>query len=119
MEIKFISDEHKAFYEEKLSHSRRIDSYHQAFFYLIGLTDDTRRHVSTLFDFDDDMIAPENINAGWQTGSTTRVCRLAFNLWGDYADPDPKLYTPSELFCCEFAEYFCEAIKLRYPKCFS
>jgi len=118
MEIKFISDEQKTFYEEILNRSRKVDVYHRAFFYLIGLTHDTRQHVSSLFDFVGDVIIPEGLDAGWQTGSTTRICRLAFNLWNGYDGEGTNGYTPDELFCCEFAEYFCEAIKLRFPESF-
>ena len=46
-----------------------------------------------------------------------RVCRLAFNLWNGYTDPEhSNAYSPEDLFCCEFAPYFMEGVKIRYPK---
>ena len=46
-----------------------------------------------------------------------QVCHLAFNLWNGYAEEGrEKLFTPEELFCCEFAPYFMEGIKARYPE---
>ena len=54
---------------------------------------------------------------GWQTSGTVRVCRLAFNLWNGYTDPEhSNAYSPEDLFCCEFAPYFMEGVKIRYPK---
>lgn len=118
MEIKFISDAHKDFYEKMMQRSRKQDSYHRALFYLIGLTDDTRTHVLSLFDFGEDSIIPDGLNAGWHTGGSIRICRLAFNLWNGFEDPVTLGYTPDDLFCCEFAGYFFEAIKLRFPEYF-
>jgi len=70
---------------------------------------------------------PDAINAGWQTSGSMRVTRLAFNLFTDcaataYSDDDYpdvvelKYYSVSDIFCCEYAPYFIEAIKLRYPE---
>lgn len=34
-----------------------------------------------------------------------------------YADPEhSNAYSPEDLFCCEFAPYFMEGIKIRYPE---
>ncbi len=118
MEIRFISDEHRNFYEKILARCRIQDSYHKALIYLLGLTADTQNHISLLFDFDEDQIIEDGLNQGWQTGSSTKICRLAFNLWNGYTDQTTMGYTPEDLFCCEFAEYFFEAIKLRFPEYF-
>ena len=57
------------------------------------------------------------MHGGWQTSGTVRVCRLAFNLWNGYTDPEhSNAYSPEDLFCCEFAPYFMEGVKIRYPK---
>ena len=38
-------------------------------------------------------------------------------LWNGYAEEGREKYsTPEELFCCEFAPYFMEGIKVRYPE---
>ena len=119
MNIKFASDAHKSFYEDMLSRCRKQDSYHRALFYLLGLTDDTRRHYHDLFCLDKDMIIPEGLCAGWQTGGSIRICRLALNLWNGYIEESECGFTPDDLFCCEFAEYFVEGLKLRYPEFFT
>ena len=57
------------------------------------------------------------MHGGWQTSGTVRVCRLAFNLWNGYTDPEhSNAYSPEDLFCCEFAPYFMEGVKIRYPE---
>lgn len=126
MEIQFISDEHKTFYDEMLAKCPRNNVYHRALFYLLGLSEETRSHINTLFDFTEDSIKFDGLTAGWQTGGTTRICQLAFNLWNDFCGDisgdglmaDVTAYTPGNLFCCEFARYFCEAIKIRFPEYF-
>ena len=116
MEIRFSSDAHRDFYEDMLGKCRKQDSYHQAFFYVMGLTNDTRVHVNEVFDFQEDCIIPEGLTAGWQTGGSIRVCRMALNLWNGYTEAPGDEFTPEALFCCEFASYFVEALKLRYPE---
>ena len=93
--LRFASPEHRDFFLDMMSEARRNDCYHRAFFYVMG-------------------IAP---HGGWQTSGTVRVCRLAFNLWNGYTDPEhSNAYSPEDLFCCEFAPYFMEGVKIRYPK---
>jgi len=117
--IKFKSSEHQDFYTEMVSKSRKDDCYHRAFFYVVGLTDDTRRHVDSLFDFVEDGIKPEGLQDGWQTGGSIRVCRMAFNLWNGYIDEGAEgATTPESLFACGFAPYFVEGLKLRFPESF-
>lgn len=126
MEIQYISHEHRMFFQEMLAQCRRNDVYHQSLFYLLGLSAETRAHISELFDFADDCINPDSLAAGWQTGGTTRICQFAFNLWNDFCGDvsgdgqasDMAAYTPGNLFCCEFARYFCEAVKIRFPEYF-
>lgn len=114
--MKFKGQNHQNFFFDAMKKCKRDDAYHRALLYLLGLTPDTRNHIDELFDFADDTINPDALHAAWQTGGTSRICRLAFNLWNDYTDEDPELFTPSNLFCCEFAPYFVVAISLRYPE---
>ena len=93
------------------------DCYHRAFFYVMGIASETRANINQMFDFKNDCIEPDGMHGGWQTSGTVRVCRLAFNLWNGYTDMDsPQSFTPEDLFCCEFAPYFMEGIKVRYPE---
>ena len=69
-------------------------------------------NIRQMFDFKQDCIDPDGMHGGWQTSGTVRVCRLAFNLWNGYTDPEhSNAYSPEDLFCCEFAPYFMEGIK--------
>ncbi len=66
------------------------------------------------------------IKAGWQTGTSEKVTRMAFNLWNHSImfDSEEDLenekisncYAPSEILCCSYAPYFWEAIQIRYPE---
>ena len=115
--IRFASKEHEAFYSEMLVVTRNRDTFHKAFFYTMGISAETRSHIRTLFDFKKDGIKPEGLSAAWQTGSTRRLCRLAFNLWNGWTeDGKENRSTPYELFDCSFALYFFEAIRLLYPE---
>jgi len=115
--IPFADREHKAFFSEMLAKTRNNDTYHQAFFYAMGICAETRRNIHTLFDFKEDGIRPEGLAAAWQTGGTRRLCRLAFNLWNGWTEEEKEnRSTPYELFDCGFAPYFFEAIRLRYPE---
>lgn len=115
--IQFADKEHKAFYYNMLSKTHNDDVYHQAFFYAMGICAETRRNIRTLFDFTNGGINPEGLSAAWQTGSTRRLCRLAFNLWNGWTEEGKEQYSaPYELFDCSFVPYFFEAIRLRYPE---
>lgn len=112
----FASDQHRKFFERNIARGRP-DGYHKALFYLLGVSDETRRHIEDLFDFAEDAIRPEGLTAGWQTSGTGRLCRLAFNLWNGYMEHEQEQsYTPYDLFACGFARYMAEGIRLRYPE---
>lgn len=95
----------------------KYNCYHRAFFYVMGIASETRANINQMFNFKEDCIEPEGMHGGWQTSGTVKVCHLAFNLWNGYAEEGRERYfTPEELFCCEFAPYFMEGIKVRYPE---
>jgi len=123
--IVFKNDAHRAFYEE-LTDVMIADCYTKALIYTLGICEDTRRNFDSLYDADDRSIVPGAIHAAWQTGGCLKVTRLAFQLFTDgtpsafinYESPDVdecRKYSVSDIFCCEFAPFFIEAIRLRYP----
>lgn len=117
LNIRFASAEHRDFFLRMMSEARKNDCYHQSFFYVMGIAPETRANIRQMFDFKQDCIKPEGMHGGWQTSGTVRVCRLAFNLWNGYTDPEhSNAYSPEDLFCCEFAPYFMEGVKIRYPE---
>lgn len=120
--MKFIDETHEKAYIallQKMNASVR-DVYRQALAYLITADSVCRKHIEQMYDFAERCIISECLAEDWQTGTSLKTCRLAFNLfngglgWCD--EEDRRLVTPVEIFCCELAPYYWEAIKLRYPE---
>ncbi|WP_025845213.1 DUF6075 family protein [Paenibacillus ehimensis] len=121
MFTKFKDLEHHQFYEGNIRMTRsQQDPYRQALFYLLGLTSQTRRHIRDLYDFEESSIRLEGLQQGWQTSSTVKLTRLAFNLYNGYTgDAElgaPRNYSPYFIFDTGLLPYFFEAIKLRFPE---
>ncbi len=127
MTIKFRNEEHERSYRDLLSRMKSKDCYHKAVAYLLTLDEVCNKHVSDLFDFEKDAIKPFGaLSLPWQTGTSVKTTRLMFNLWSGVSidldksesvyDETRKYYTPEEIFCCGYAPYFFEAIKLRFPE---
>ena len=84
-----------------MEEAKKKDSYHQAFFYCVGISDMTRDNVKRLFSFQEDCINPGALHEGWQTSGSMRITRLAFNLWNGYNEKGAeRMSTPYELFDC-------------------
>lgn len=126
--MEFIDSEHKEFYEEKLNELKKIgetDVYYKSLVYTLGICETTREHFSSIFDIKEGMININSIGSAWQTGTSAKVTRMAFSLWNccmydSKEDSEEgkmsKGYNLSEVFCCSYAPYFWEAIKIRYPE---
>lgn len=119
---RFKDEKHKSFYLDCLSRlpSDYQDSYHRALFYILGACADCRRNIDALYNFNTREIQFKGFSAAWQTGTSIKVTRLAFNLFNGYCGEDAKaecsgLYTPYELFDCDLQPYMLEAIRLKYP----
>ncbi|GAA3400101.1 DUF6075 family protein [Paenibacillus hodogayensis] len=89
----FHDSEHEAFHYRMLAERRCTDSYHRALFYTLGLSKETRAHNQELFDFSDGGIKPEGLSAPWQTGGSTCICRLAFNLWNGWSQTGEERFS--------------------------
>mgnify|MGYP001042859038 CR=1 FL=1 len=126
--IIFKDKHHKDFYMEYLPRCRCQDVYHKALVYCLGLSPDTRKFAGQIYDFRTGDVKPECLREGWQTSGSGRIIRMAFNLYCngtpsvyDYGDGEEQLrecrcYTVEDLFCCEYAVFFWEAVKIRYPE---
>lgn len=79
--INFISEAHEKFYYEKLKEVRYQDVYHKALCYCLGISDDTRRNVDSIYDFKTGCVKTECLHEGWQTSGSMKVVRMAFNLY--------------------------------------
>ena len=122
----YSDTDHKEFYQNCIvRHSAAHDSYHSALFYTLGLTAETRNHIEKLYDFKNRRIIVKGLLEGFQTGTSLRVTRLAFNLFNGFTGDAQSiekdvsnLYSPYYLFDTGLLAYFFEAIKLRYPEYF-
>lgn len=123
MNLIFKGIEHEQFYEGniRMTHSQN-DPYRQAFFYILGLTPQTRQHIHDLYNYEEQAIRLEAIEQGWQTSTSVKMTRLAFNLYNGYTGDaetgrdHPRNYSPYQLFDTGLMPYFFEAIKLRYAE---
>ena len=126
--ITFKSEAHKIFYLKYLPECRYQDVYHKALVYCLGIDADTRNHVNSIYDFKTGCVKTKCLNEGWQNSGSIKIVRMAFNLYcngtpsvHDFGNAEERLqecgcYTVEELFCCGYAKYFWEAVKIRYPE---
>lgn len=126
--ITFTNQEHEDFYKNYLPECRYQDTHHKALVYCLGISENTRRNVNRIYSFKTGCVKTECLTEGWQTSGSIKIVRMAFNLYCngtpsayDTEDVDKQLsecrcYTAEELFCCSYAKYFWEAIRLRYPE---
>lgn len=121
----FINEEHKLFYEGKINQIGKYDVYYKSLIYTLSICSETRKHFKEIFNAENGEIKVECLNSAWQTSTSLKVCRLAFNLFNGFkydSDEDiethtvSKYYNVDEIFCCVYAPYFYEAIKIRYPE---
>lgn len=126
----FNNDDHWQAFTKIINQMKKSDVYHMAVAYLLALDTVTRNHVSEIFDFDEDCIKLEGLEKPWQTGTSRKTTRLAFNLWNGCCS-DGETYTDEEgynkdlpscnygvgaIFSCSYAPFYWEAIKIRYPE---
>lgn len=120
---------HRELYEQWLqqTHTEGDDVEYSALFYLLAADEITRKHVTDIFDFEERCIKPWGLfSAPWQTSTSRKTIRLAFNLFncgmccdmdknGEFIELTSDLYTPGCIFACSYAPYYIQAIKIRYP----
>lgn len=126
--ITFKDKEHEKFYYLYLSKCRTQDVYHQALIYCLGISADTRNNIKQIFNINTDCINTDCLREGWITSGSAKVVRLAFNLYCNSAPSvfehddveeqidEYRYYTVEDIFCCGYAPYFWEAVRLRYPE---
>ena len=124
--IIFVNDAHEKFYYEKLKEVQYQDEYHMALCYCFGINSDTRKHIDSIYSFETGCVRLECLQASWQTSGSMKVVRMAFNLYcngtpsvDEDTTTDEQLYecrqySVEELFCCEYALYFWQAVQIRY-----
>ena len=126
--MNFVDDDHKNFYESKLkvlNENGKSDVYYKSLVYTLAICNVTREHFEDIFDIIKGEINIDSISAAYQTGTSAKITRLAFNLFnGCIYDSEADLdndkvstyYSVSDIFNCSYAPYMYEAICIRYPK---
>ena len=112
-EILFRGDEHKSFFSALLKSMgvSEHDVYRRALAYLIALDADCRKHVFSIYDFENDCIIPDALEAEWITGGSRRTLELAFNLYNGYCGADAV-----DIFSYgDYNVYYVQALKIRFP----
>lgn len=116
--MKFKDKQHELAYKEfKLRAGvREYDKERQSLFYLLSLLDETRRNITDLYNFEENWIEIEGLSQGWQTGGTTKITKLAFNLYNGWRGEDGENCSPLHLFSVseDNREYLLEAIRVRF-----
>ena len=115
----FLDAEHEAAFDELLSRMRSNDVYRRTLAYLLTLDEVCRRHIDDLYDFEENCIKPDTaFDHGWQTGTSRKTTRLAYNLYTDSTGwcDDAGSCSVSEIMCCSYAPYYWQAIQIRYPE---
>lgn len=126
----FMDDTHWQCFTSIINKMQQSDVYHMSMAYLLSLDTVTRQHVSDIFDYDEDCIRTDALQEPWQTGTSQKTTRLAFNLWngccsdgdtytdseGYTADLPSGEYSVVDIFSCSYAAYYWEAVKIRFPE---
>ena len=128
--MEFIDKEHELFWKEKslvLQKHGTTSSYYKALIYTLGICETTRNNFNKIFNIENGEININSINEPYQTTTSEKVTRMAFSLFnGCNYDSEKdiekgkisKSYNPSNIFCCSYAPYFVEALKIKYPEDF-
>lgn len=127
--MKFKNEAHRQNFEKHLARCRCDDCWNRALIYTLTMDRDLVNHIDEIYDFNWGLIKPECIYAAWQTGGSSRLTRLAFQLFTNDA---PTAYSYDEhgnttvderefknylivdnlSYLCSDWEYVAEAIKI-------
>lgn len=127
----FQDGEHEELFNKLCKKMPYLDGYHLSLAYLLTMDNVLREHISALYDEKKDVIIFEGLNKPFQTHTSLKTTRLAFNLWNGtvYVSDPPetyidkngekeyvpsKYYVPDRIFHCTYAPYYFEAIKMRF-----
>lgn len=118
----FYDDLHAAAYSDFCKKMSYLDCYHASLAYLLALDPVLRQRVDSVYNFKHDCIKLESLSASWQTDTSKKTTRLAFNLWNGccsdsgeiYSDDSSSYFTPSRLFDSEYSKFYLVAIQLRF-----
>lgn len=127
----FYDEEHEEMFNKLCGKMPYLDGYHLSLAYLLTMDAVLRYHIGALYDVKKDVIIFEGLSKPFQTHTSLKTTRLAFNLWnGTVYDSDPpetyinkdgekeyvpsKYYAPDNIFNCTYTPYYMEALKMRF-----
>lgn len=94
------------------------DVYKLTLAYLLTLDQVCSKHIEEIYNFDDRRIVPEVLGKSWQTSTSLKTTRLAFNLYTGATQFCPedsiRRLSVADIFSCELAPYYWEGVKLLY-----
>ena len=86
----FYDEEHEELFNKLCKKMPYLDGYHLSLAYLLTMDAVLRNHIGALYDVKKDVIIFEGLNKPFQTSTSRKTTRLAFNLWdGSVYDSDP------------------------------
>ena len=90
----FYDDEHEELFNKLCKKMPYLDGYHLSLAYLLTMDSVLRHHIGALYDVKKDVIIFEGLNKPFQTSTSLKTTRLAFNLWNGtvYDSDDPETY---------------------------
>ena len=114
----FLDAAHQAFYEQAVvAEQADNDPSRKALFYCLGLTEETRHHISDLYNFTHHIIKDGGLWAKWQTKDTRKICNLAVNLYNGYTGRNGLYvmdFTPWRIFDSPLRPYMLQAVDIRF-----
>lgn len=76
----FQDKEHEKMFNKLCKEMPYLDNFHMSLAYLLTLDTVLRDHIGALYDVKKDVIIFEGLNKPFQTSTSSKTTRLAFNL---------------------------------------
>lgn len=118
--MRFKDELHEEYFRKFIKDAEvpMYDRERVSLFYIFSLIDETRKHINTLYDFNERCIKLSGLNEPWQTGGTTKATKLAFNLYNGYRgeDRENEDFSPLTVFSIsdEYRDYLLMAVQIRF-----
>lgn len=83
----FLNEDHRKKFHEyigRVSKERKNSTEYQSLLFLLSSNEDIVNHIDDVFNFEESGIEPYSYsNHGWQTSSSLKTTRLAYNLFNN------------------------------------
>lgn len=81
--VTFKNREHEKFNLEYKTQCRYQDVYHKALVYCLGIDEDTRKHIKSIYDFKTGCVKTKCLHKDWITSGSAKIIRMEFNLYNN------------------------------------